>query len=120
MTITIDCIEWSSMEEAHLSLQKNLNFPSWYGKNLDALYDLLTEQPFQITLVNTEQARMQMGDDLDRILLVMRDAGALADREVPAADIKDKKEENKKEVSGGTGSTRKRSRKKKKKFELLK
>ena len=31
-------------EAAHAYLQEMLGFPAWYGKNLDALYDLLTEQ----------------------------------------------------------------------------
>ena len=29
---------------AHDYLQETLGFPEWYGKNLDALFDLLTEQ----------------------------------------------------------------------------
>lgn len=31
-------------ETAHAYLQEMLGFPTWYGRNLDALYDLLTEQ----------------------------------------------------------------------------
>lgn len=31
-------------EAAHAYLQEMLGFPAWYGRNLDALYDLLTEQ----------------------------------------------------------------------------
>ena len=31
-------------EAAHAYLQEMLGFPAWYGKNLDALYDLLTGQ----------------------------------------------------------------------------
>ena len=35
---------------AHDYLQKMLGFPEWYGKNLDALYDLLTEQTTETLL----------------------------------------------------------------------
>ena len=31
-------------EAAHAYLQEMLGFPAWYGRTLDALYDLLTEQ----------------------------------------------------------------------------
>lgn len=31
-------------ETAHVYLQEMLEFPAWYGRNLDALFDLLTEQ----------------------------------------------------------------------------
>ena len=31
-------------EAAHVYLQEMLGFLAWYGRNLDALYDLLTEQ----------------------------------------------------------------------------
>ena len=31
-------------ETAHDYLQETLGFPDWYGRNLDALFDILTEQ----------------------------------------------------------------------------
>ena len=39
----IDCREISSREELHRLLAETLSFPEWYGHNLDALYDCLTE-----------------------------------------------------------------------------
>ena len=38
----IDCQWIDSRGELHRTLAKELNFPDWYGHNLDALYDLLT------------------------------------------------------------------------------
>ncbi len=73
----IDMRTWKDRESAHESLRKELGFPEWYGKNADALYDLLTEGDFSIVLCNAQKARAAMGKDLDRILRVMRDAGAL-------------------------------------------
>ena len=40
--ITIDCTGFSK-EDLHRALAETLDFPEWYGNNLDALYDQLTE-----------------------------------------------------------------------------
>ena len=40
--ITINCAKIGSREEMHDLLARELNFPEWYGKNLDALHDCLT------------------------------------------------------------------------------
>ena len=42
-TITIDCASISGKEEFHTALEEALEFPGWYGKNLDALHDCLAE-----------------------------------------------------------------------------
>ncbi|MBR5329108.1 MAG: barstar family protein [Firmicutes bacterium] len=41
--VTIDTHKLTTMAEIHDHLAKELNFPDYYGKNLDALYDCLTE-----------------------------------------------------------------------------
>lgn len=40
--ITINCIKIASMAEIHDILSRELDFPHWYGRNLDALHDMLT------------------------------------------------------------------------------
>ncbi len=40
--ITINCAAITSMAEIHEILARELNFPQWYGHNLDALHDCLT------------------------------------------------------------------------------
>ena len=40
--ITINCATIASMAEIHEILARELNFPQWYGRNLDALHDCLT------------------------------------------------------------------------------
>ena len=40
--IVINCTAVGSMAEMHEVLARELNFPDWYGKNLDALHDCLT------------------------------------------------------------------------------
>ena len=40
--LVINCTGISSMAEMHDILSRELNFPDWYGRNLDALHDCLT------------------------------------------------------------------------------
>ena len=40
--ITLNCTKVGSMEEIHEILSRELSFPDWYGRNLDALHDMLT------------------------------------------------------------------------------
>ena len=39
----LDCREMQGKKKAHAYLAEKLSFPSYYGKNLDALYDCLTD-----------------------------------------------------------------------------
>ncbi len=39
----INCEKIDSREEMHTALSNALSFPDWYGRNLDALYDMLTD-----------------------------------------------------------------------------
>ena len=41
-------------ENGHDYLMEALNFPDYYGKNLDALYDCLCEIECEIELINSE------------------------------------------------------------------
>ena len=41
-TITIDFTGAKNWDEVHERISKPLDFPEWYGKNLDALWELLT------------------------------------------------------------------------------
>lgn len=46
MTITVNCRD--SMPAIHDQLSEALGFPDWYGRNLDALHDCLTEVSFDV------------------------------------------------------------------------
>ena len=41
--VLLDCEKLLQREQAHLYLAQRLDFPDYYGKNLDALFDCLTE-----------------------------------------------------------------------------
>ena len=49
LNITVDCTGLS-VPEIHGLLAEALHFPSWYGNNLDALYDCLTDLDGQVHL----------------------------------------------------------------------
>ena len=40
--ITINCVGMDSREKLHSAFSDALCFPTWYGRNLDALHDCLT------------------------------------------------------------------------------
>ena len=62
-------------ETLHKTLAENLNFPGWYGGNLDALYDCLTDLgPFRMVLSHREA--MAETDFGRRLWAVLRDAAA--------------------------------------------
>ena len=50
--IYLDCTGIRQPEELHRALCEALAFPDWYGYNLDALYDALTETSAQLILEN--------------------------------------------------------------------
>lgn len=53
--VTVDCAAHSPAR-LHQALAQKLDFPDWYGNNLDALYDCLTdlEEQTRLTLLNLE------------------------------------------------------------------
>ena len=52
-------------ENGHDYLMEALNLPDYYGKNLDALYDCLTEIDCEIELINAGEVD---GDILDTFI----------------------------------------------------
>ena len=41
-TYRLDCTRMTDRQTTHDYLAQELGFPEWYGRNLDALYDMLT------------------------------------------------------------------------------
>jgi len=61
MNTTIDCSAIENREDLHKIFKEALSFPSWYGKNLDALHDQLTVLSGTIRLENWEIAEARLG-----------------------------------------------------------
>lgn len=57
MKIIIDGATLTNGEMVHQWLAARLNLPIWYGRNMDALYDMLVGQkaPLTIELINWER-----------------------------------------------------------------
>ena len=51
MRLIIDFSLIQTAGEFHHALAQTLEFPDWYGHNLDALYDCLTELPETVHLI---------------------------------------------------------------------
>ena len=63
-----------SSSKVHDYFSEVFEFPQWYGRNLDALYDCLTSMPpCKISLVNVEYL-YRLGEYADKVLDVFRDA----------------------------------------------
>ena len=72
--ITLDCNLITDDQTAHDLFAKELEFPDYYGRNLDALYDLLSTYPeTELTLINTAALGklFRYGDNL---MLAIKDA----------------------------------------------
>lgn len=57
----IDCTQIKNKEDLHRFFRETLSFPQWYGNNLDALYDCLTEASGKLRLLDWETAEINLG-----------------------------------------------------------
>lgn len=51
MRVELDCRKMTDRQAAHAYLKQELRFPDYYGNNLDALYDLMTDREEETVLV---------------------------------------------------------------------
>lgn len=96
--VVIDCGKLNQRRQAHTYLAKELDFPDYYGKNLDALFDCLTDiGECTVILKGAETLRLSDGYGV-RILKVMEEAVRVnpgfklefEDDEIPESDEEDK------------------------------
>ncbi len=73
MEYTLDCAAIASSRDFHEKLKAVLALPEWYGHNLDAMHDCLTElgQPTRLTLDNFSALRENLGDYAGKLLYVL-------------------------------------------------
>lgn len=66
----------TSRAAAHDHLAERLSLPAYYGRNLDALYDLLTSYPerLDITVTGKEEMLFNLGDYTNALLETLFDA----------------------------------------------
>lgn len=64
-----------SLDRFYGEISGQLAFPVHFGRNLDALWDVLAadiEGPVELVWENPESSREAMGEDFDRVLAVLR------------------------------------------------
>ena len=70
----LNCEEMTDRERAHEYIAEVLEFPDYYGKNLDALFDCLTEMgESSILFINLDALEM-LGDYSGALLAVFEEA----------------------------------------------
>jgi len=75
-TIVIDGSRMSDRQTAHQHLAERLSFPGYYGRNLDALYDCLTDirDDTRLTILHSGKLREALGVYGERFLEVLGQA----------------------------------------------
>lgn len=76
MRAVIDGGTIGSREALHRALRETLSLPEWYGKNLDALYDCLTDlrEPVELEVTNATKLCESLGGYALALLHVLRDS----------------------------------------------
>lgn len=78
MLVRIDGMEILSRDDLHDALSRQLSLPEYYGRNLDALYDCLTDlsEPTELHLAHKAELTANLGIYADVFETVLRDACA--------------------------------------------
>lgn len=76
MELTLDCRTVADRKHLHALLAEGLAFPAWYGANLDAMFDCLTElhEPAELRVLYPEALRKTLGNYADVWLRALREA----------------------------------------------
>ncbi|MGN1230966.1 MAG: barstar family protein [Anaerotignum sp.] len=75
MKILLDGKRMTSKTEAHEYLKEAFAFPAYYGGNLDALHDCLTELgEMEVEFQHTEEMKAALGKYAEKLLRVFHEA----------------------------------------------
>lgn len=67
--VIIDCKDIKTVEDFHKYVKRVFDFPDFYGRNLDALWDLLTERSsLDVKLVNKNFLLANLGDYGNKVI----------------------------------------------------
>jgi ribonuclease inhibitor len=65
-----------SLEEFYGQIARKLHFPDHFGRNLDALWDVLTTDirgPLELAWEDSEASKKSMGKDFEKVAALLRD-----------------------------------------------
>ena len=76
MEILLDGRDMPDRKALHDLLTEKFRFPDYYGRNLDALYDLLTAcpEPIRVTVIHANQLQENLGRYANSFLQTLEDA----------------------------------------------
>lgn len=76
MELTLDCRTVADRKHLHALLAEGFAFPEWYGGNLDAMFDCLTElhEPAELRVLYPEALGATLGNYADIWLRALREA----------------------------------------------
>ena len=70
----LDGKNMTTRKDAHDEIARVLELPDYYGRNLDALWDLLGEKQWQITLINVSEMIEGLGVYGEKLVQTFREA----------------------------------------------
>lgn len=76
MDITLDFGRIKTEEELHSYIKRKLEFPDYYGDNLDALWDMLTgeSEEMRITIKHSEHFIDNLGEYAEDVLDIFEES----------------------------------------------
>jgi ribonuclease inhibitor len=74
--VILDALEMTDKQATHEYIQSQLDFPDYYGHNLDALWDMLSalSEPLHIILINADHLPANLGGYAELLLAVFIEA----------------------------------------------
>ncbi|MDD2282227.1 MAG: barstar family protein [Eubacteriales bacterium] len=74
--VILDALEMTDKQATHQYIQCQLDFPDYYGRNLDALWDMLStiSEPLHIILINADKLPVNLGGYAELLIAVFCEA----------------------------------------------
>ncbi|PKK87348.1 MAG: barnase inhibitor [Candidatus Wallbacteria bacterium HGW-Wallbacteria-1] len=73
---TLNGLKINSLDDLYDRLAKRLSLPAHFGRNLDALWDVLStdvEGPFEIVWTHSNDSKESMGKDFNRVVKLLKE-----------------------------------------------